>query len=132
MPNGQQPTTQVVVPGQGWVDVASRAIVQVGFPVVVAGVLLWFLLTRFQDNMNMIVQRMSSNTEVVARLISNEEQMLKELQGQRIELSLQTQYLKDITEKSQRILTLQEERQKFQQKFFDRENKGKQQWQSDH
>jgi len=45
-----------------WVDIASRAIVQVGFPVVVAGVLLWFLLTRFQHNMDAITTRMEANT----------------------------------------------------------------------
>jgi len=120
MQGSPSPPPQVVIPGTGWVDVASRAIVQVGFPVVVAGVLLWFLLTRFQDNMNTITARMAANTDVVAKLISNEEAMLKEIQTQRQELVLQTQYLKEIMDKSSRILVLQEERQKY----FIREGKG--------
>jgi hypothetical protein len=77
-----QGTTQIVVPGTGWVDVFSRVIVQVGFPVVVAGVLLWFLLTRFQDNMNNIVARMSNNTVVVERLIGAEATTVEELKKQ--------------------------------------------------
>jgi len=110
----------VVTPGVGWVDVASRAIVQVGFPVVVAGVLLWFLLTRFQANMDAIVTRMSNNTDVVAKLIFNEEATLRELQKQSEELAYQTTYLKDLMDKSGRILQLQEERQKYFQREMNR------------
>jgi len=109
----QGPPPQVVVPGAGWVDLASRVVVQVGFPVVVAGVLLWFLLTRFQDNMNLIVTRMAANTDVVAKLIANEEAMLKELEAHSKELGMQTLYLKDLMDKSTRLLQLQEERQKY-------------------
>ncbi len=81
---------QVVVPGSGWVDVASRAIVQVGFPVVVAGVLLWFVLGRFQDNMTMIVTRMSANTEAAAKLVAAQEAEIAEIHAQTDELKLQT------------------------------------------
>src|SRR5215470_20111853 len=107
---------QVVVPGAGWVDVASRVIVQVGFPVVVAGVLLWFLLTRFQDNMNTISLRMAANTDAAAKLVQSEENMLRELQGHSNELKLQTTYLKDLMEKSTRLIQIQEERQKYYQR----------------
>ena len=79
---------QVVVPGTGWVDVASRAIVQVGFPVVVAGVLLWFLLTRFQENMDTITGRMEHNATVVAAFV-------EELKTHTVELKAQTEYLAD-------------------------------------
>jgi len=89
---------QVVIPGAGWVDLLSRVIVQVGFPVVVAGVLLWFLLTRFQDNMNMITSRMSGNTESVAALISAERTSLSELQTQTLLFKEQTAELKLQTE----------------------------------
>ncbi len=81
---------QVVVPGSGWVDVASRAIVQVGFPVVVAAVLLWFLLTRFQDNMNAITTRMSANTDAARVLVESQQAEMRELQGQTTELKAQT------------------------------------------
>jgi hypothetical protein len=66
----------------GWVDTASKVIVQVGFPVVVAGVLLWFLLTKFQDNMNIITDRMSKNTEVAAELIKGEQKTFMEMEAQ--------------------------------------------------
>jgi len=85
----------VVVPGSGWVDVASRAIVQVGFPVVVAGVLLWFLLTRFQENMLAITGRMAANTEAAGRLIEAENATLGELRAQSAELQRQTAQLTD-------------------------------------
>ena len=102
-----------MVPGAGWVDVASRAIVQVGFPVVVAGVLLWFLLTRFQDNMNAITTRMAANTDVAAKLITNEETTLGELREQSEELASQSQYLKQIMVAANRLVEIQEERQRM-------------------
>jgi hypothetical protein len=80
------PQTTVVVPGTGWVDVASRVVVQVGFPVVVAGVLLWFLLTRFQENMNAITTRMERNAIVVGAFVD-------ELKLHTAELKAQTAYL---------------------------------------
>ena len=95
-PNGSSapgPPPQLVVPGAGWVDVASRAIVQVGFPVVVAGVLLWFLLTRFQENMLAITSRMAANTEAASRLIDAENATLSELRAQSAELQQQTAHL---------------------------------------
>ncbi len=89
-PSGSSGPPQVVVPGAGWVDVASRVVVQVGFPVVVAGVLLWFLLTRFQDNMNAITTRMNANTEAARVLVEAEQAQMRELQGQTTELKAQT------------------------------------------
>jgi hypothetical protein len=90
------PPPQVVVPGAGWVDVASRAIVQVGFPVVVAAVLLWFLLTRFQANMDAIVARMANNTQVVTTLIEQERGSFEELKRQSVDISEQTRLLRQI------------------------------------
>src|SRR5262244_4390305 len=81
---------QLGVPGVGWVDVASRAIVQVGFPVVVAGVLLWFLLTRFEGTMNAITARMSANTDAAARLVDAQQAEMNELHAQTDELKAQT------------------------------------------
>ena len=88
------PPPQVVVPGAGWIDVASRAITTVGFPVVIAGVLLWFVLKRFQENMNAITARMAANTDVVTRLIIAEDRTLAELEAQSGELHVQTAELK--------------------------------------
>ena len=81
MPNGQIPPT-TVVPGAGWVDLLSRVIVQVGFPVVVAGVLLYYLLFKFQTNVEIISARMAANTDVAAKLIAADEQLLGELRTQ--------------------------------------------------
>src|SRR5215813_11373567 len=91
---------QVVIPGAGWVDLASRVIVQVGFPVVVAGVLLWFLLTRFQENMSTIVARMAANTDAATRLVETQRAELVELQAQSGELRAQTQALKGLEDNS--------------------------------
>jgi len=95
-PSPAAPPPQVVVPGAGWVDVASRAIVQVGFPVVVAAVLLRFLLTRFQANMDAIVARMANNTQVVTTLIEQERGSFEELKRQSIDISEQTRLLRQI------------------------------------
>src|SRR5215813_9757298 len=81
MTQGPSPP-QIVVPGQGWVDLFSRVIVQVGFPVVVAGVLLYYLLFRFQTNVELISARMAANTDVAAKLIQADEQLLGELRTQ--------------------------------------------------
>jgi|SRR5215475_1377134 len=84
--------------GIGWVDVASKAIVQVGFPVVVAGVLLWFMLTKFQSNILLISERMSNNTEMARLLIESEKQALGELHLQTVELQSQTALMKQFLE----------------------------------
>jgi hypothetical protein len=94
---------QIVIPGAGWVDVLSRAIVQVGFPVVVAGVLLWFLLTRFQDTMTVITTRMSANTEAAGRLVDAATLEYSEIQRQSGELSRQTALLQQIADDGKRI-----------------------------
>lgn len=106
----QAPPPQVVVPGAGWVDIASRAIVQVGFPVVVAGVLLWFLLTRFQGNMEMITTRMQANTEAAYAFIDSQKSLMYELQAQNAEMKIQTNELKAQTTAMERIQKLAEQR----------------------
>jgi hypothetical protein len=84
--NGALPT------GNGtWIDAASRVIVQVGFPVVVSAVLLWFLLTKFQDSLEAITLRMEKNATVV-------EAFTGELHLHTEELKAQTHYLGKLTE----------------------------------
>src|SRR5262249_38363809 len=78
-PPPQQPQPLLVVPGAGWVDVASRAIVQVGFPVVVAGVLLYYILFKFQQNMDTITSRMAANTTVAQALVDADKNLTAEL-----------------------------------------------------
>jgi len=103
MANGAPPP-QVVIPGAGWVDVASRVIVQVGFPVVVAGVLLWFVLGKFQDTMITIVNRMAANTDAATKLVAAEQQTVAELQAQTVELKAQTVAINQLVELKRRDL----------------------------
>jgi hypothetical protein len=105
-----QGSTQIVVPGTGWVDVFSRVIVQVGFPVVVAGVLLWFLLTRFQDTMTQITTRMNANTEAAGKLVQTATAEFEEIQRQSdvlarqsSELGKQTALLQQIADDGKKI-----------------------------
>ncbi len=85
-PSGGGGPPQVVVPGAGWVDVAARAVTTVGFPVVVAGALLWFVLTRFQANMDAITTRMEHNAASLEAFTSA-------LETQTVELRAQTEFL---------------------------------------
>jgi hypothetical protein len=62
---------------------------------VVAGLLLWFLLTRFQEGLQAITARMAANTEAAGRLVEAERGQLVESQRQTEELERQTQYLSD-------------------------------------
>jgi len=94
-----------VVPGAGWVDVFSRVVVQVGFPVVVAGVLLWFLLTRFESTMDTITDRMQKNMETASQLAAAITAQLPELQRQSYELGKQSEELRQQTALMQRIAT---------------------------
>lgn len=100
MPNGS-PTS--------WVDTASRVVVQVGFPTVVAGVLLWFLLTKFQDNMNSITTRMSSNTQAAAELVASEKAAFDEMRKQSGELTQQTAYMSQVARDVTDLLKLRQE-----------------------
>jgi len=68
----------------------AQVVAQVGFPVVVAGVLLWFLLTRFQDTMLTITARMEANTDAAAHLVEVQAGEMAELKAQTIELQRQT------------------------------------------
>src|SRR5215467_4804261 len=81
---------QLGVPGVGWIDVASRAIVQVGFPVVVAGVLLWFILGRFTSDMNSIASRMEANARAVESFTAMQNNQLLEMKEHTKELREQT------------------------------------------
>jgi hypothetical protein len=76
------------------VDVASRVIVQVGFPVVVAAWLLWFLLTKFQANMDVITARMQANAQVIESFVEQLQAAMAEERAQTTELKTQTAELK--------------------------------------
>lgn len=87
---------QVVIPGAGWVDVASRVVVQVGFPVVVAGVLLWYILGRFNTDVNAIAARMEGNAVAIERFTAMQNDQLTEMKRHTSELEEQTRLLKEV------------------------------------
>jgi hypothetical protein len=75
----------------------------------VAAVLLWFLLTRFQENMDLITTRMGNNTQVVATLIAREESAITELQKQGAELAMQTQLMRQLETHAEKIVEMRAE-----------------------
>jgi K+ transporter len=108
-PNGQPPPPQVVIPGAGWVDVASRVVVQVGFPVVVAGVLLWFVLGKFQDNMNTITARMERNAVSLEAFTGELETHTVELRQQTAYLAEQSKTIGRIADHAAKLVQIREE-----------------------
>jgi len=107
-PVGGPPAPQVVVPGAGWVDVASRAITQVGFPIVVAGVLLWFVVFKFGAQIEVVTDRLIENGKLAKELIEVERTQMVELQRQTSELQKQTDNLSRISEKMERWIGMQQ------------------------
>src|SRR5262245_35990697 len=87
---------QIVVPGTGWVDVASRVVVQVGFPVVVAGVLLWFVLGRFTADVTSIATRMEGNARAIELFTEMQNNQLGEMKEHTKELRAQTELMKEL------------------------------------
>jgi hypothetical protein len=55
-------------PLPGWVGSAVQVTTQLGFPAVVAGVLLWFVLTRVGDSLGQIQQQEEARTRMVAAM----------------------------------------------------------------
>jgi len=107
-PVGGPPAPQVVVPGAGWVDVASRAITQVGFPIVVACVLLWFVIFKFGGQVELVSDRLMENGKLARDLIEVQRTEIVELQRQTGELQKQTESLGRISEKLERMLGMQQ------------------------
>ena len=107
-PAGPPMSPQVVVPGAGWVDVASRAITQVGFPIVVAGVLLWFVIFKFGGQVELVTDRLIENGKLAKDLIEIQRNEAIELQRQTVELQKQTDSLGRIGEKMERWMGMQQ------------------------
>jgi hypothetical protein len=104
LPSGPPGAPQVVIPGAGWVDVVLRAITTVGFPVVVACALLWFVLARFQATVELISGRMAHTTQVAEELIEVQSREISELEKQTSEMQQQTATLRAIADKLERRL----------------------------
>jgi hypothetical protein len=100
-------------PGLGWIDVASRTITQVGFPVVVAALLLYWVLFRFEHQMEIITGRMEANAKAVSEMIGAMKENsaiqrqwatdnVSELRKQTEELHDQTAALRTLTPRMER------------------------------
>ena len=101
MPTSPTPSTPSAPPVPngpatgGWINAASQVIVQVGFPVVVAGVLLWFLLTKFVDSMEAITTRMEQNAHAIEQFVALQNNQLDEMKEHTKELRTQTGMMQD-------------------------------------
>jgi len=84
-------------PPGGWVDTVSKLVIQVGFPTVMAGVLLWWMLTRFDT----VIARMEHNAEVLDAFVA-------EMRAQTVEIKAQTQAVTEIARDSKALVDLHE------------------------
>jgi len=90
-------TTGIPTPPGGWVDTVSKLVIQVGFPTVMAGVLLWWMLTRF----DVVIARMEHNAGVLDAFVA-------EMRAQTIEIKAQTQAVTEIAKDSKALIDLHE------------------------
>jgi len=86
-------------PGFGWVDAAVRIVTQVGFPVVAAGVLLYFVLFRFTDQVGIVAARLEANAGAVERVTQLHAQEIQELKRQTASIEKQTAALEEIVQR---------------------------------
>lgn len=82
--------------GHPWLDALVKVIIQVGFPVVVAGVLLWWLLGQFTKDINYIASRMEGNAAAIEKFVDLQKDQLQEMKEHTRELREQTNIMKDL------------------------------------
>jgi hypothetical protein len=83
------------VPGGGWVDQAGRLVTQVGFPVVAAGVLLWFILFRFEEGLARVGVQLETTAERASKFAELQEIQLGEMKRQTVALELLAKFIED-------------------------------------
>ena len=77
------------------VDVASKAIVTVGFPTFVAAVLLWFILRLFTSDLTKVAAHMDENARAIESFVRLQNDQLAEMKAHTQELREQTALMKD-------------------------------------
>ena len=92
-----------------WLQPMAQLITTLGVPTVFAVVLLWFVLGKFEGNMDAITTRMADNTQTARALIDSFRTELVELQAQTAELRKQSDMLHDIADRSTRLLELRQQ-----------------------
>lgn len=85
--------------GVAWVDATVRIVTQVGFPVVAAGVLLYFVLFRFTDQVAAVAARLQENAGAVERVAAAHALEIQELKRQTATLERQTAALEEIVQR---------------------------------
>jgi hypothetical protein len=94
MANGSQPVPP-------WIQSLSQLVTTVGFPVVVAAALLWFLLTRFQTSMDSITGRLEISATNAQQFLMISKEQIDELERQTKTLESINDHLADIVAKVQ-------------------------------
>jgi hypothetical protein len=79
----------------GWVDQAARLVTQVGFPVVAAGILLWFILFRFEDGLARVGVQLATTSARAEQFVDLQEIQLGEMKRQTAALEVLAQIAKD-------------------------------------
>jgi Mg2+ and Co2+ transporter CorA len=97
MPNGQPQTTPPT--GFAWVDAAVRVVTQVGFPIVAAGVLLYFVLFRFTDQVEKVANQLETNAGAIDRVTAMHTHEIAELKKQTVTMERQTAALEEIVQR---------------------------------
>src|SRR5262249_62066561 len=83
----------------GAVDATIKAIGQLGFPIVVAAFLLWFLLTGFKTAIEQVTLRMERNAVAVDAMLEAMKGQESQLRQQTDELRKQSEYLRAMTDR---------------------------------
>jgi hypothetical protein len=95
-PNGPAAPPPAPYPaGMGWVDQAARLVTQVGFPVVAAGVLLWFILFRFEQGLARVGVQLATTTERAEKFTELQEVQLGEMKRQTAALELLAKFVEE-------------------------------------
>jgi hypothetical protein len=78
-----------------WVDQAGRLVTQVGFPVVAAGVLLWFILFRFEEGLARVGVQLETTAERASKFAELQEIQLGEMKRQTAALELLVKFIEE-------------------------------------
>ncbi len=81
--------------GTSWIDQAARLVTQVGFPVVAAGVLLWFILFRFEQGLARVGLQLETTTKRAEQFTDLQEVQLGEMKRQTAALELLAKFVEE-------------------------------------
>lgn len=79
----------------GWIDQAARLVTTVGFPVVTAGILLWFILFRFEEGLARVGVQLATTSERAEKFVDLQEIQLGEMKRQTAAVELLAKFIED-------------------------------------